>query len=297
MIIPLPKTGDLSRVTNWRPISVINMIGKVLEKVVHTEIMGIFRRLETISKKQFGFMAGRSTMQAVYCLVQDLYEARNRAHVAAVVFLDLRKAFDTVDHGRLLEKLKNLGCSLSALTWFKSYLENRTQCTKANEQVSGDEKVVCGVPQGSVLGPLLFVLYINDITNCLTNSKFYLYADDLALMVEHQKAEGVKTLLQEDLDIVCHWCDTNRLTVNQEKTKVMWCYSPWSIPDVSDCGLTLKGATLKVVKEFSYLGVTLDYKLSFVPQANKVKSLVYIRLAQLRQVRKVSDQKTDLTSI
>ena len=81
MIIPLPKTGDLSRVTNWRPISVINMIGKVLEKVVHTEIMGIFRRLETISKKQFGFMAGRSTMQAVYCLVQDLYEARNRAHV------------------------------------------------------------------------------------------------------------------------------------------------------------------------------------------------------------------------
>ena len=183
LVTPLPKSGDLSKVTNWRPISAINIIGKLLEKVVHTEIMCVFRRLDYVSKKQFGFMSGRSTMQAVFNLVQDLYEARNKMHDSAVVFLDLRKAFDTVNHGRLLEKLKILGCSKTALLWFRSYLEDRSQRTNANGRLSDVERIVYGVPQGSVLGPLLFVLYINDITACINNAKFYLYADDLAIMV------------------------------------------------------------------------------------------------------------------
>ena len=159
-VIPLPKTGNLSKVTNWRPVSQLNIFSKLIEKAVHNQLMAYLLEHQLICDRQFGFMPGRSTHDAIFGLVQDLYEARNSGDIVAVVFLDLRKAFDTVNHLLLLSKLKNIGCNNESLSWFTDYLSNRSQRTLANGVYSSDESVTCGVPPGFCIGaPALHHLY------------------------------------------------------------------------------------------------------------------------------------------
>ena len=135
-----------------------------------------------MSNQQFGFIPGRSTNDAIFYITRDLFEANNSNQPSAVVFIDLRKAFDTINHMTLFAKLFNYGVSGQALEWIQSYLAARTQYTVANNTVSGTRGIPCGVPQGSVLGPLLFLVYINSVENAITNTKGYVYADDLALV-------------------------------------------------------------------------------------------------------------------
>ena len=154
-------------------------------------------------------------------------DSRNRGEVVAVVFLDLRKAFDTVNHLLLLNELCTLGCNARSLRWFESYLTGRSQTTRVGDVISGVAPVTCGVPQGSVLGPLLFVIYINKIVSVLQHSTYFMYADDLAVAVSHTDPYMVQTLLQLDLDAISNWCDMFRLTVNSDKTHLLWCKSEY----------------------------------------------------------------------
>ena len=256
--------------------------------------MSYLLKNEVIDPKQFGFMPGRSTSDAIYGLVQSIYEARNVGQMAVIVFLDLRKAFDTVDHLLLLRVLGNIGCDDHSLSWFKAYLTGRCQTTRANGELSGSRVIGCGVPQGSVLGPLLFIIYINSIVDMLTHCDYFMYADDLAIVVRGTDAKIMTQLVQDDLNGICDWCNTFKLTINCDKTKVLWCYSERSIPDLTDCKLTLGNDTLNVVKEFNYLGVIIDTHLKFAKQCNKVTSSARQKLYHLRKLRKVMDKKLSI---
>ena len=161
--VTLPKSGNLHSVKNWRPITLLPIIGKILERVIYRQLMYFIEEQDLISDVQYGFLPNRSTATAVLQLVTTLYSARNRGEYALVVYLDITKAFDVVHHGRLLMKLKSAWLSLSALKQLENYLEERTCCALVNNSHSSHKDITFGIPQGSVLGPLLFLLYINEL--------------------------------------------------------------------------------------------------------------------------------------
>ena len=293
-IVPLPKGGILTSVGNWRPVCLLNVCAKVCEKILHRQLLDHMLQHGHMADTQYGFIPGRSTSDAVLGLSNDLYAALNHGLPSAVVFIDLRKAFDTVNHIILLQKLSWYGVKDHELRWFENYLYLRSQCTLANGLKSEVEGVPCGVPQGSVLGPLLFLIYINDVQSVIKHTRAYMYADDLAVVASNRDILHSRRLLQEDITAIGGWCNANKLTINTDKTYVLWTYPKNSPPDLTRVDIELNGKTLSVVPKFNYLGIIIDRYLSLVPQCLKVINLVKIRLAQLRSIKRRSDKPTAL---
>ena len=209
--------------------------------------------------------------------------------IVSVVFLDLRKAFDTVNHLLLLNELRQIGCSDSALSWFRDYLTGRSQCTNVDNNMSNSEPITCGVPQGSVLGPLLFIIYINNVVKCLKHGSYYMYADDLAIAVSGADMDTVRHNIQSDLDKVSLWCDKFMLTINSDKTHLLWCVPEAELRSHPRFPVLLKGRVLHVVQNFNYLGVVIDSLLSFGAHGGKVNASGKVKLYNLRQHRKYVD--------
>ena len=284
-IIALPKSGNLRSVLNWRPITLLPLIGKILEKVLHRQLMNHIDENGLMSKSQYGFLPNKSTAMAILQLVNILYSARNKGEYVMAAFLDIRKAFDVVHHGRLLMKMKGYGLSLGALKMIASYLESRKCSTLANDKRSPPMSVSYGVPQGSVLGPLLFLYYINDLPEMVKNTVPILYADDLVLLSIGKNPIQVKTLLQNDLTSVQHWCNINRLTPNIGKTKSMWFVPDNKVEHVRGLNVELNGQLLGQVVEFKYLGVWLDRDLKFDRQLENLDHQIALKLIQFRKTR------------
>ena len=293
-IIPLPKSGALSLVGNWRPVCLLNVCGKVCEKILHKQLLDHMLRHRLMSDNQFGFIPGRCPGDAIHGVSRDINKALNDGMSSAVLFLDLRKAFDTVNHIILLRKLGEYGLDNTAIGWFRSYLSQREQCTTANGSKSGVRPVPCGVPQGSVLGPLLFLVYINDVEDVILNTKAYMYADDLAIVSSGHDPMRISQLLQADTTAIGDWCRLNRLTVNTDKTQILWTYSRLSPPNLEGADVSLNGQRLLIVDQFNYLGVTLDKYMTLGPHISKVINLAKVRVAQLRRTRKYVDKDTCL---
>ena len=217
-IIPLFKSGNEKLPNNYRPISILATLSKVLEKVVYTQLESHFTT-HYITEKQFGFLRAHSTMDAVNNFIGNLASNRSRK-TALAVFLDLRKAFDTVDHNILIEKLKIYGLDEIAISWFKSYLTNRSQMTVVRDEKSGKLTIKCGVPQGSILGPLLFIIFINDITNA-TELFLSLFADDTTAQAFADEIDKLESFVNIELHKISNWLNDNRLVAHPEKTTFM----------------------------------------------------------------------------
>ena len=220
-VIPLFKQGDRSDLNNYRPISIIPVIAKVFERVVYDQIFAFLNENKLLSPHQSGFRCLHSTVTALLEATDSWAYDIDRGNINAVVFLDLKKAFDTVDHEILLSKLNKYGIEDMENKWFKSYLNNRNQKCFVNGCLSQNRSLACGNPQGTILGPLLFILYINDLPNCLSYTQPRMYADDTNLSFASDSIDTIEHKMNHDLANIKEWLIANKLTLNKSKTKFM----------------------------------------------------------------------------
>ena len=218
---PLFKQGDRDDLYNYRPISVISVVAKVFERIVFDKFYAYLEEPKIICKYQSGFRAIHSTVTALLEATGTWAYKIHCGKINVVVFLDLKKAFDTVHHEILLSKLNLYDINGIAHQWLQSYLEDRTQMCSINGLLSGSCSLSCGVPQGTIFGPLLFLLYITDLPNCLSNCEHRMYADNTHLTYTSNNIHNIQTSLNEDLENVHNWLRANKLTLNMTKTEFM----------------------------------------------------------------------------
>jgi len=214
-----------------------------------------------------------------------------KGELTGAAMLDLKKAFDTVNYSVLLSKLKHLGIVGRELRWFSNYLSDRQQCTIIDNIHSNFMQVTVGVPQGSILGPLLFIAFINDLPDVLSKSKVVLYADDTAIMYKSRSAPDIENILNRELAKVADWMDINKLTVNASKTKVMLFGSQHKLKNyVLD--IRLKQEKLEQVHIFKYLGMWFDSNLKWNTHVEKTASKISQKIGILKRLRIFIDQNT-----
>ena len=299
MITPIPKPGNLKLKTNWRPITILSTPGKLLEKIVHFQTSTYLTLNEILTNDQHGFRQNYSTSSAILEFLTDIYDAKLTNMVTGCVYIDYQKAFDTINHNILYSKLELYGFSNSCVNWFKSYLGHRSQKTKCDgEYLSTSRPVTIGVPQGSTLGPLLFILYVNDLCHVkhIFNVSLKMYADDTVVYTSGNSVDEVKSTLQLCMDYVYNWCFSNRLYMNMKKTKVMWFQNTdkSTFPDVKYT-INVDGNVLSRVYSYQYLGVELDTLLSYDKHLESVVNKTMQKLFVFRKIRRFISEKTAIT--
>ena len=285
-VIPLKKGGDPTDVNNLRPVSLLPLPGKIAERLIHTHISAFVEEKGLLSNKQGGFRKGRSTISTVAELTDNILLGLNNKEYTLASFIDLKKAFDTINHNILLQKLSFFGLSITIINWIRNYLSNRRQKCSVNGMASEELGISCGVPQGSILGPLLFLLYVNDISTNLLHSNVLLYADDTVIFAKHADEGTTHQWVSADLELLYKWCNRNQLTINLSKTKLMLFGTKNMLKHCSKSDINLSGMTLQYVKQFNYLGMKLEDTLTFELHAAETMRMVSHKLYLLSRIRK-----------
>ena len=220
-VIPIHEGGATDDLNNYRPISLLSIFDKIMEKLMHKRLYDFLQEQNILLHNQFGFRKNNSTTNALLQITEKIKETIDKKKYGCGIFIDLSKAFDTVNHVILLRKLEHYGIRGVAHDWFKSYLTNRKQYVFLNGEYSEFANITCGVPQGSVLGPLLFLIYINDLPNISKVLNFYLFADDTNIYYEAESLNKLETIINKELKKLHTWLIVNRLSLNIDKTNFL----------------------------------------------------------------------------
>ena len=221
-VTPVFKGGDSADLSNYRPISVLPCFSKILERLMYNRLYKHLSNSKILYPKQFGFQKSHSTDHALLQLVDQIYESFERNEYTIGVFIDLSKAFDTVDHNILLKKLEIYGISDTHLQWFRNYLSNRKQYIQFDGwQKTNYKTVKCGVPQGSILGPLLFLLYINDLQFASDLLDPIMFADDTNLFYSNKDINTAFLKVNDELQKINEWFISNKLSLNVKKKQIL----------------------------------------------------------------------------
>ena len=261
-IIPIYKSGVNNLFSNYRPISVLPVFSKVLEKAVYNRLMNYIDINHILFSNQYGFRKNHSTSLALISLYDKISAAFDANKHTVGIFLDLSKAFDTVDHTILISKLEHYGILGLPLEWIHNYLSNRFQYVEYNGFCSLSNRIKCGVPQGLILGPLLLLLYINDIYHATDLGEFILFADDTNLFYSHDNASSLTNLINSELSMLSEWFQANKLSVNISKTNYI-IFKPRQKKQIFDLNLKINNKEINRVNEVCFLGVILDENLSW----------------------------------
>uniref|UniRef100_A0A8K9X1H2 Reverse transcriptase domain-containing protein n=1 Tax=Oncorhynchus mykiss TaxID=8022 RepID=A0A8K9X1H2_ONCMY len=280
-VIPLFKGGDTLDPNCYRPISIQPCLSKVFESQVNKQITDHFESHHTFSAMQSGFRAGHGCTSATLKVLNYILTAIDKKHYCAAVFIDLAKAFDSVNHHILIGRLNSLGFSNDCLAWFTNYFSDRVQCVKSEGLLSGPLAVSMGVPQGSILGPTLFSVYINEVALAAGESLIHLYADDTILYTSGPSLDTVLTTLQASFNATQLSFRGLQLLLNTSKTKCMLFNRSLPAPTRLSNITTLDGSDLEYVGNYKYLGVWLDCKLSFQTHIKHLQSKVKSRIGFL----------------
>ena len=263
-VVPLHKSKSRTYVNNYRPISLLPVISKILEKIMHKRIYSFLNRNNSLYISQYGFRPKHSCENAITELCSSIIKEKEKGFHTLALFLDLSKAFDTLNHEILLQKLYIYGIRGVAYQWFKSYLENRTMRVKCLTEdgliYSANQKVDFGAPQGSCLGPLLFLIYTNDIHKHLEFTKCILFADDTTLYYSHRNLNYLKYCIEHDLGIIVDWFKANGLTLNLDKSECVL-FRPKSNKSESFINIDVEGIKIPFVARLNswVCGLTMTY--------------------------------------
>ena len=265
-VTPIHKKGDKSSPLNYRPISITHNISKIFEKLILMQITEYLSSNNLLNDYQFGFRKGRSTSDALLCLTEKIYENIERKESSLLLLLDLTKAFDSIDHDILIKKMKMMGIEGSPLQWFRSYLTSRPQFVKLGDIQSKPSLLTTGVPQGSILGPLLFTLYTNDLFN--SHDSFSIcFADDISILITDKNHDTLSQKAVIALNKIMTWIISNKLSLNVEKTSYL-IISNKSIKE--DFKINFNQVELQRVSIAKILGVIFDDKLTFKEHINQL---------------------------
>lgn len=278
-VTPILKSGDIENSNNYRPISILPIIAKCIEYFVSVQLTEYMEDNDLFSSHQYGFRKNHSTTYLMLDLFDEIYDNKSKSHKPAIIFLDIKKAFDTVNHSILVKKLEYYGVQGTALKWFQNFLSGRYQCTKVGSRISSFLQITCGVPQGSILGPLLFSIFINDIHNACNLSKPYLFADDGALLFSDICRDNYLNIKIELLTVM-KWLSANKLSLNIEKTNYMVFDNQQRLDEIV-INVNDMNITIKECKTVKYLGLMVDHKLTFSDHIEYIKKKVSKRIGAM----------------
>ena len=297
--MPIYKSADKDQLKNYRPISLLPAFSKVFEKVMYNKIMNYFDSNNLFYQHQYGFRPKRTTSHPIIQLLNKCASDNNLKpkHLTAAILCDLSKAFDVINHNILIRKLDHYGIRGIAKTWMVNYLTNRKQYVEFGEEKSDHCILQCGVPQGSILGPLLYLIYVNDIAAC-SDSPILSFADDTTLLVSHNDLDVLYTSANEEISNLYSWFCSNKLSLNPQKTKFIILKPPNTRIDHANHSININNTCLQRVGKDQleegcrFLGVYLDENLSWLNHINHISKKISKSLFIMRQVKHILDRKS-----
>ena len=293
IVLPLHKKDSPDIMSNYRPISILPKMSKIIEKCLKSRLLHYFTRNNLINPTQFGFLAEKSTQDAMLYVTEQIYENLNNSLSTLAIFIDFSKCFDTLNRDILITKLEIYGVRGPPLDLLKSYLDNRYQAVKVNNSYSEFKLINAGVPQGSVLGPFLYLIYVNELSNISNQFTSCLFADDTTLIFKNSCKYDLFRLCDYGVNLFYSWCCANRLSINISKTKSMLFSNTLTPLEIAD--VYMNNIKIEYTSSIRFLGVIFDDKLKFNVHINEISKKISKNIGVLYRLKQFVPSRTLLS--